>query len=280
MGFPHPQMDAQAVVDTHDTHKPHTLTQACCGQAGMTEAEVSPNLEPCVGVGMTEWTTQERVSGLLFACPDSSSRGPGGRDQSLKTLKPKPTDSVKVGNLPSTGLWSGSIIYCVLNKLTDYEKQFGKKVPYALAWPQRPPPPPPHLPETLSTHTPGPPHTPRPSHACTYPTCSQAWASRDPHFPAALPQAGICSHLPGRCRHSRAQKLLPGARLLGNLQLGGHSPSLQGPAGSGLPHPQSLWGSRALPRSRARGQTWPSFVAARRRGGGGRTEEGGDGGKK
>lgn len=97
-------MDAQAVVDTHDTHKPNTLTQACCGQAGMTEAEVSPKLEPCVGVGMAEWTIQERVSGLLFACPDSSSRGPAGRDQSLKTLKPKPTDSVKVGNLPSTGL--------------------------------------------------------------------------------------------------------------------------------------------------------------------------------
>lgn len=103
-------MDAQAVGGTHDTHKPNTLTQACCGQAGMTEAEVSPNLEPCMGVGMAEWTLQERVSGLPFACPHSPSRGPGGRDQSLKTLKPKPTDSVKVGNLPGTGLWSGSII--------------------------------------------------------------------------------------------------------------------------------------------------------------------------
>lgn len=101
MGFPHPQMDAQAVVDTHDTHKPNTLTQACCGQAGMTEA-VSPNLEPCVGVGMAEWTTQERVSGLLL--PHLLIQGTSGRDQSLKTLKPKPTDSVKVGNLPSIGL--------------------------------------------------------------------------------------------------------------------------------------------------------------------------------
>ena len=112
----------------------------------------------------------------------------------------------------------------MLNKPTDYEKQFGKKVSYALAWPQRPPLPPLHLPETLSMHTPGPPHIPKPPHACTHPTCSRTWASRDPHLPAALPQAGICSHLPGRCRHSRAQKLLPGARLLRNLQLGGCSP--------------------------------------------------------
>ena len=79
-------MDAQAVGGTHDIHKPKTLTQACCGQAGMTEAEVSPNLEPCMGVGMAEWTSQERSPGLPFACPHSTSRGLGGRDQSLKTL--------------------------------------------------------------------------------------------------------------------------------------------------------------------------------------------------
>lgn len=70
----------------------------------MTEAEVSPNLEPCVGVGMAEWTTQERVSGLLLACPIPHPGDQREGSKSLKTLKPKPTDSVKVGNLPSTGL--------------------------------------------------------------------------------------------------------------------------------------------------------------------------------
>lgn len=59
-----------------------------------------------------------------------------------------------------------------------------------------------------------------------------------------LPKAGICSHLPGRCRHSRASKLLPRPELCSDLQEGGHSPSPQGlgRAGSGSPR-----GSAALP---------------------------------
>ena len=68
----------------------------------------------------------------------------------------------------------------------------------------------------------------------------------------------------------------PGSPAARQPAAGRAQPLTSRPSRLGSPHPQSLWGSRALPGSRARGQTWPSFVAARRRGGGGRTEEGGD----
>lgn len=138
-----------------------------------------------------------------------------------------------------------------------------------------PTPPPPR--NTQHAHT-RPSHTPRPSHACAYLTCSPGPGPAGISTPAALLRLASAPIYQAGA-DSRAQKLLPGARLLGNLQLGGHSPHFQGPAGLGLPHPRACGAQgRCLGICSLRGQTWPSFV--RRRGGGGRTEEWEETGKK
>ena len=74
---------------------------------GQRSAQICSPTHFCMGVGMAGWTPQERAPDLPFARPHSPSRRPGGGDQSLKSLDPKPTDSVKAGNLQNQALESG-----------------------------------------------------------------------------------------------------------------------------------------------------------------------------
>lgn len=125
----------------------------------------------------------------------------------------------------------------MLNKLTDYEKQFGKKVPYALL-PSEAPTPTLHLPETLSMHTPGPSHT-------QAPTCL-----RTPDMPSGPGPAGSFHLLPP----PSGWHLLPFTRQVQHTAVprncswepaaqdpsAGGTASLQGPAGLGLPHPRAV----------------------------------------
>lgn len=112
----------------------------------------------------------------------------------------------------------------------------------APAWPQSPHlhPTNPLLPRNTQHPPPSPPHVPM---ALARLLTPHMFLGQQGPLPFLL-KAGICSHLPGRCRHSRASKLLPRAGLCSDLQGGGHSPSPQGlgRAGSG-----SARGSVALP---------------------------------